>query len=40
MTGGDIDGVVYAMYDSNKNFIGNFAYYDDMKYYLETGIIL
>lgn len=36
----DLDGNVYYLYNSNKEYVQCFAYYADMKYYLETGIVL
>lgn len=36
----DIDGAIYHLYDSNKEFVLTFAYYDDMKIYVETGEII
>lgn len=36
----DLDADVYTLYDANKKFVSNFAYYNDMKYYIETGVII
>ena len=36
----DLDAPIYTLYDEQRNYICTFAYYNDMKYYLETGIII
>jgi hypothetical protein len=36
----DLDGTIYELYDENGNYINSFGSYGDMKYYVETGIIL
>lgn len=35
-----LDCPIYYLYDNNNNFINEFGSYGDMKYYIETGIIL
>ena len=35
-----LDGTVYNLYDGNGDFVATFGTYGDMKYYVETGIIL
>lgn len=35
-----LDAPIYELYNEQKEFINAFAYYSDMIYYLETGIIL
>ncbi len=36
----DLDGAIYELYDTNKKIASTFGSYADMKYYIETGIIL
>lgn len=36
----ELDADIYELYDKNHNFIANFGSYGDLKYYVETGIIL
>ena len=36
----ELDAPVYSLYDDNGKFVHNFGSYGDMKYYIETGIIL
>lgn len=36
----DFDAPVYELYDENQKFVCDFAFYSDMKYYLETGVII
>lgn len=36
----DLDAAVYELYNDKKEYIATFAYYADMFYYLETGIII
>lgn len=39
-SGGDLDGPIYHLYNSDLERVNTFAYYGDMKYYLETGIVI
>lgn len=36
----DLDAPIYSLYDANGDFVTEFGCYGDMKYYVETGIIL
>lgn len=36
----DLDAPIYNLYDGNGDFVAEFGSYGDMKYYVETGIIL
>ena len=36
----DLDGPIYCLYDSDKNDVCSFLCYGDMKYYIETGILI
>lgn len=38
--GGDLDAPIYELYDANNKFECTFDCYADIKYYLETGIVL
>ena len=38
--GGDLDAPIYELYTEDKKFECTFGCYVDMKYYLETGIVL
>ena len=40
LTGGDLDAPVYELYTADQSFVAEFGSYGDMKYYIETGIIL
>lgn len=35
-----LDADVYELYDESQNFVTEFGSYGDMKYYIETGVIL
>ena len=35
-----LDATVYNLYDGIGDFVATFGSYGDMKYYVETGIIL
>lgn len=35
-----LDAPIYSLYDDEWNFKMNFGSYGDMKYYVETGVIL
>lgn len=36
----DLDAPIYNLYDGNGDFVAEFGSYGDMKYYVETGVIL
>lgn len=36
----DLDGPIYVLFDEEHERVTNFGCYSDMKYYIETGIIL
>jgi len=36
----DLDAPIYELYNEKKEWINNFAYYDDMIYFIETGVII
>ena len=36
----DLDAPIYELYNANKEYIATFAYYGDMIYYLEEGVII
>lgn len=36
----DLDGPIWELYDSNQEFVADFAYYNDMLYYIRTGNII
>jgi hypothetical protein len=36
----DLDGPIYELYDVNGKFVDEFGCYGDMKYFIETGIII
>lgn len=38
--GWDYDEPVWELYDEQGEYITSFGYYRDMKYYVETGIII
>ena len=38
--GGDLDAPIYELYTDDKKYENTFGSYSDMKYYIETGIIL
>ena len=36
----DLDAPIYSLYNESQNFIAEFGSYGDMKYFIETGVIL
>lgn len=36
----DLRFPIYHLYNEEKEYINSFGYYNDMKYYLETGIVI
>lgn len=40
LTGGDLDAPVYDLYSTDGKFVAEFGSYGDMKYYIETGVLL
>ena len=38
--GGDLDAPIYELYTEDKKFECTFGSYSDIKYYLETGVVL
>ena len=36
----ELDAPIYSLYDDERNYIMDFGSYGDMKYYVETGVIL
>lgn len=36
----DFDGPIYELYNDKLEIVFDFAYYSDMKYYIETGVII
>jgi hypothetical protein len=36
----DLDAPIYSLYDADQNFVFDFGSYGDMKYFVETGVIL
>ena len=38
--GGELDAPIYELYKENGQFENTFGGYSDMKYYIETGIVL
>ena len=36
----DLDAPIYNLYDGQGGFVAEFGCYGDMKYYVETGIII
>ena len=35
-----LDAPIYHLYNANKQYENDFGSYNDMKYYVETGLIL
>lgn len=35
-----LDAPIYELYDADKKHVADFAYYGDMKIYIETGTII
>ena len=40
LQGGELDAPIYELYKDNGQFENTFGSYSDMKYYIETGIVL
>ena len=38
--GGELDAPIYELYKENGEFKNTFGSYGDMKYYIETGVVL
>lgn len=36
----DLDGAIYSLFNDKFEYIGDFAYYNDMKHYIEFGEML
>lgn len=36
----DMEFAMYKLYDSEGRFVNSFAYYNDMVYYIKTGIVI
>lgn len=36
----DLDAPIYELYDKNEKFVNTFGSYNDMKYFVETGVVL
>lgn len=36
----DLDAPIYELYNNSKKFAGTFGCYSDMKYFVETGVML
>lgn len=40
LQGGELDAPIYELYKEDGQFENTFGSYSDMKYYIETGIVL
>lgn len=36
----DMEFPMFKLYDAEGRFVNSFAYYDDMVYYIKTGIVI